>query len=53
VAASREPRRAALGGHWWLKPPRDAFSIVLRLYRPRGEVIPRDWEPPSVTRVDG
>jgi hypothetical protein len=36
----------------WLRAPRDAFSVVLRLYWPREEALQRRWSPPPVTRVE-
>jgi hypothetical protein len=32
----------------WLPAPRDAFSVVLRLYWPRDEALERRWSPPPL-----
>jgi len=35
----------------WLPAPPGAFTLVLRLYWPRDEVLTRRWTPPAVTRA--
>ena len=36
----------------WLPAPRGPFSLILRIYWPKPEVIHGDWKPPAVQRVD-
>ena len=35
----------------WLRVPAGEFTLVLRLYWPREEVLERRWTPPAVTRI--
>ena len=35
----------------WLPAPAGDFTLVLRLYWPREEVLDRRWTPPAVTRI--
>ncbi len=34
----------------WLPAPRDAFSLLMRLYGPKKEVLDGRWKPPAVVR---
>ncbi|MHC4990426.1 MAG: DUF1214 domain-containing protein, partial [Planctomycetota bacterium] len=36
----------------WLPAPAGEFNLVLRLYRPRLEILTGDWNPPGIRRVD-
>ena len=35
----------------WLPAPKDNFSVILRVYWPKQEMLERRWEPPAVQRV--
>jgi hypothetical protein len=35
----------------WLQSPAGEFTLVLRLYWPRDEVLQHRWTPPAVRRV--
>ncbi len=35
----------------WLPAPKDSFSLFMRLYWPKQEILDGDWKPPSVNRV--
>ena len=32
----------------WLPAPKDNFSVILRIYSPRAELLERRWEPPAI-----
>ena len=33
--------------------PKDEFSLYIRAYWPKAEILDGRWVPPAVTRVDG
>jgi hypothetical protein len=35
----------------WLPAPRSTFTLILRMYWPKAEVLARRWQPPPVERV--
>jgi len=35
----------------WLPAPDDAFTLLLRLYHPKGPVLDGSWRPPAIARV--
>jgi hypothetical protein len=37
----------------WLPAPKDGFSLLLRLYAPKGEVLDGRWTPPTPKRAPG
>ncbi|GGC39860.1 hypothetical protein GCM10011371_29010 [Novosphingobium marinum] len=37
----------------WLPAPPGRFYLMMRLYRPRPEVLSRDWQPPKIERISG
>jgi hypothetical protein len=36
----------------WLPSPRDSFSLIMRLYWPKSEILTGGWMPPEVKRVE-
>ena len=32
----------------WLPAPKDNFTVILRIYSPRAELLERRWEPPAI-----
>jgi hypothetical protein len=34
----------------WLPAPRAAFTLTLRIYAPKSEVLTGKWSPPAVSR---
>ena len=37
----------------WVPAPKDEFSLYIRAYWPKAEILDGRWVPPAVTRVDG
>ena len=37
----------------WLPAPNGHFSLYIRAYWPKAEILDGRWMPPAVTRVDG
>jgi hypothetical protein len=35
----------------WLPAPKDNFSVILRVYAPKQEMLDRTWTPPAIKRV--
>jgi hypothetical protein len=35
----------------WLPAPKDNFSVILRVYWPKQEMLDRNWTPPAIKRV--
>jgi hypothetical protein len=34
----------------WLPAPKDSFSLFMRLYWPKKEILEGNWKPPAVVR---
>ncbi|MFZ0065932.1 MAG: DUF1254 domain-containing protein [Pseudolabrys sp.] len=37
----------------WVPAPKDEFSLYIRAYWPKPEILDGSWKPPAVTRADG
>jgi hypothetical protein len=37
----------------WVPAPKDEFSLYIRAYWPKAEILDGSWTPPAVTRVNG
>ena len=35
----------------WLPAPKENFSVILRVYWPKQELLDRSWNPPAIKRV--
>ncbi|MCW1384922.1 DUF1214 domain-containing protein [Novosphingobium sp. KCTC 2891] len=53
IELSSAPPAAGAAVNWLPVAPKAPFYLMMRLYRPRPDVLDRTWLPPAIERIDG